>query len=347
MQVLGYAQNFAQWPAIGDSVINQIIDAIYLKKINDAVMDMGKSKFDLAEETEKDEYLQNQGIKDTSIMKSLGIFFVGVAIIVIAILIYVLCKKFPAKCGSVCNKIKTMIQKKLFYSGPLRYVIVSYLKLQNQFFNMLVIAMLSGAAFYLTIAYGFLVVLLMVWPLWTLYFMIGNRKKLGKPKHLKKFGSLYAGIKTKSLKALAYNAVFAVRRFDLVLVNVFFTAGSPLSGIERSWYLQKILCFLIIQIMYLSYIHVTKPHEEGLFNVLEFVNEYALMAMAYLMINFTNIVALRDVKTNELIPSSERLNTTVEQLAILVIICIVVINFGIMVRLSVQKIILSCKRKKM
>jgi len=126
---------------------------------------------------------------------------------------------------------------------------------------MLIMALLSGAAFYLPIAYGFLVVLLMVWPLWTLYFMIGARKNLGKPKHLEKFGSLYAGIKTKGLKALAYNAVFAVRRFDLVLVNVFFTAGSPLSGIERTWYLQKILCFLIIQIMYLSYIHVTRPHE--------------------------------------------------------------------------------------
>lgn len=142
-------------------------------------MDMGKSKFDLADDTVKDEYLQQQGIKDNSIMKSLGIFFVGVAIILIAILIYVLCKKFPAKCGSICNKIKNLIQKKLFYSGPLRYVIVSYLKLQSQFFNMLCIALLSGAAFYLPIAYGFLVVLLIVWPLWTLYFMIGARKKLG------------------------------------------------------------------------------------------------------------------------------------------------------------------------
>ena len=81
--------------------------------------------------------------------------------------------------------------------------------------------------------------------------------------------------------------------------------------------------------------------------MLEFVNEYALMGMAYLMINFTTIVAIRDSKTNELLPSSERLNTTVERLAILMIICITVINFGIMVRLSVQKIILSCKRKKM
>ena len=77
--------------------------------------------------------------------------------------------------------------------------------------------------------------------------------------------------------------------------------------------------------------------------MLEFVNEYALMGMAYLMINFTTVVALRDAKTNELVPSSELLNVRVEQLAILVIIFIVVINFGIMVRLSVQKIFLSCK----
>ena len=109
---------------------------------------------------------------------------------------------------------------------------------------------------------------------------------------------------TEKLTALTYNAVYAVRRLDIILMNIFFTAGSPLSGLERSWYMQKILCFLCIQIGYLSYIHTVKPHTENLFNSLEFVNEYALMALAYLMINFTTVVAYRDPITNEIVPKS-------------------------------------------
>lgn len=200
---------------------------------------------------------------------------------------------------------------------------------------------------HMTIVYGVLIFFLMMWPLWTLYFLIRDRKKLGKPAHKAKFGSLYSGHRTKSFKALMYNAVFAVRRFDLVLINVYFTAGSPLSGVERSWYLQKILSFLVIQIAYLSYIHITKPHEESIFNTLEFVNEYALMALAYLMINFTTLVSLRDAESGDVIPSSERLNLIVEYLAIGVIAFIVVVNFSIMVRLSFKKITTSCKKKKM
>ena len=148
------------------------------------------------------------------------------------------------------------------------------------------------------------------------------------------------------MRALAYNAVFAVRRFNIVLVNMFFTAGSPLSGFDRSWYLQKIISFLIIQIFYISYIHITLPHKDNFFNMLEFVNEYALMMLAYLMINFTTIVSIRDSATGLLIPSSEKLNGFIEYLAIFIIASITVINFAVMVNLSVRKTILSCKRKE-
>ncbi len=81
--------------------------------------------------------------------------------------------------------------------------------------------------------------------------------------------------------------------------------------------------------------------------MLEFVNEYGLMLLAYLMINFTTIVAVRDAVTNELIPSDTGLNMAVEYLAIFVIAAITVINFAVMVNLSVRKICLSCKKKKL
>jgi hypothetical protein len=103
----------------------------------------------------------------------------------------------------------------------------------------------------------------------------------------------------------------------------------------------------MVQMFYLSYIHLTRPHEEQIFNALEFTNEYAMLCLSYLMINFTTIVALRDAKTNELIPSSPNLNKTVEYLAIFLITLITVINFSMMVTISTRKIKLSCKKKKM
>ncbi len=148
------------------------------------------------------------------------------------------------------------------------------------------------------------------------------------------------------MTALTYNAVFAVRRFDIIMMNIFFTAGSPLSDFYRSWYLQKILCFLCIQIGYLSYIHSVKPHSESLFNTLEFVNEYALMALAYLLINFTTIVAHRDPITHEIVPKSESFNSKVEYGAIGIVAFIVGVNFGIMIRITAVKMMLACKKKK-
>ena len=48
MQVLAYSRVFTKWPALGKGVITYIIDAIYLKKINEAIMDYGKTEFEVA-----------------------------------------------------------------------------------------------------------------------------------------------------------------------------------------------------------------------------------------------------------------------------------------------------------
>ena len=43
------------WPALVDSVITYIIDAIYLEKVNNAIMDFGKTEFAVAKDTTKNE----------------------------------------------------------------------------------------------------------------------------------------------------------------------------------------------------------------------------------------------------------------------------------------------------
>ncbi len=105
-------------------------------------------------------------------MKTLGVFFIGIVCIIIGVLVYVLIKKCPGKFDSMMAKFRAIIEKKLFYSGLIRYVIVSYIKLQNQFFNMFCLALVSGAATYLSAAYGFVIGCLLIYPLWTLYLLI-------------------------------------------------------------------------------------------------------------------------------------------------------------------------------
>ena len=104
-----------------------------------------------------------------------------------------------------------------------------------------------------------------------------------------RFGRIYLGIRVESLSALIYNAVFAVRRYQIVFVSVFFTAESPLSGFDREHHLEKILGFLSLQTVYLTYLHRVKPHDDPAFNRLELVNEYASCAFGYTMLLFCGI----------------------------------------------------------
>ena len=68
------------------------------------------------------------GVQDSSITKSLGLFFVVILGLLFLVLIY-FCVKSSKKETSIAYKIKVKLEKKLFYSSFLRYMIVSNLKL--------------------------------------------------------------------------------------------------------------------------------------------------------------------------------------------------------------------------
>ena len=68
-----------------------------------------------------------------------------------------------------------------------------------------------------------------------------------------------------------------------------FTTSSPILGCERNHYFVKIMLFLLMQIMYLVYIHTEHPHDDSSFNTLELVNEYAFLALGYVMLLFTGL----------------------------------------------------------
>jgi len=58
MQVIVLLRSFTAWPAIVDSVIGQVLDAITLDPIVEPIIDYGKSKFELADDITDDEYLR-------------------------------------------------------------------------------------------------------------------------------------------------------------------------------------------------------------------------------------------------------------------------------------------------
>ena len=120
--------------------------------------------------------------------------------------------------------------------------------------------------------YLVLIALLILWPLWTIKFLFSNQDKLKDPNFRRKHHSLYDGIKTHTLLALLFQAVFTVIRFDLVLMNLVLSADSPFTKAKESIYLLKIFCLMGIVILYLCYIHISWPHDEPVYNVLEFFN---------------------------------------------------------------------------
>ena len=99
-------------------------------------------------------------------------------LILVALLVYLVCKFCQRKCGKFWAMLKVFIEKKLFYSSPIRYIIISYIKLLNQFLNFLCLAIVVTGSWFEGTVSVFFVVGLMIWPLWTLYFQIKNHDKL-------------------------------------------------------------------------------------------------------------------------------------------------------------------------
>ena len=168
--------------------------------------------------------MKQMGVQDSALMKSLGVLAIVLAVLFSLIIVYLLVKLMKN-----CTRIREALEKKLFYSSFLRYMIVSNLKLTYTNFAFL----LSSYSFATTMegakttAYMIALAGICVWPFFIVIFMIKNQHKLEDPQFARKWDALYAGFQTDKLISLFYNAVFCLRRFDIVLVNMIFSPGFP------------------------------------------------------------------------------------------------------------------------
>lgn len=65
-------------------------------------------------------------------------------------------------------------------------------------------------------------VVLMIWPVFIIFFVYKNKLNLEEKKFLEKFNSMYLGNKTTKVSTACYHAVFCVRRLCIALTYIAF-----------------------------------------------------------------------------------------------------------------------------
>lgn len=76
------------------------------------IMNFGMSQYEAAKSATKDEFKRQQGIEDDSVMKALGVFFIGIVFILLILGCYFCMRscKGTGKCGQLGAKLRTMLR---------------------------------------------------------------------------------------------------------------------------------------------------------------------------------------------------------------------------------------------
>ena len=98
----------------------------------------------------------------------------------------------------------------------------------------------------MVIAYCMINLFFLLWPIWTVLFLFKNYPNLEDRDFNRRYHVLYDDLRSKSFGALAYQSVFAIRRWDIILVNHLLTKDSPLYHFERSHYYEKVVIYLVV-----------------------------------------------------------------------------------------------------
>ena len=90
VQVLAFMRFYTRWPALMTSILLWMENGVTLKPVTDKVFDIGKSKFELANQTLSDEGLLEVGITDPDLVRGLGVFSIVLILNLLGVAIYFL-----------------------------------------------------------------------------------------------------------------------------------------------------------------------------------------------------------------------------------------------------------------
>ena len=226
IQVLVYLRYFATWSGTMNFIFDQMNNAVTLKPITDPILELGQFKFAKVNDTVTDEGLKNFGIEDNNVLKNLGLFGLVMAVMLLGILACAILRMMSKSGNKHIQMVMEKIERKLFYNGLYRYLIISNLKLIVTLFGFL-IATWSFETYTLGIATGALMIgmiAILAWPVFIIFFLERHYSELEEPSFKKKHETIYQGIKTYSKNAIIYYGVFSIRRFYIVLINVSFSS---------------------------------------------------------------------------------------------------------------------------
>ena len=184
MQVVAFLRLISNNPANLKLVFDSVYDAVTLKPIKIVIFEYGEGKFDLAKQKVNDDTLIEMDIRKDSIIWSLGIFFIVLILLIMTLFFYYVIRLLRKRVGKF-QVVEKYLEKKLFYSSIIRYLITSNLKLGFTCFFFLVYVGTEfkdwRSATNSTVNLIILTILL-IWPLYMTLFLLSNRKLLDSEK---------------------------------------------------------------------------------------------------------------------------------------------------------------------
>ena len=117
-------------------------------------------------------------------------------------------------------------------------------------------------------------------PVGILIFIFSTRGTLADKDMEARFGSLYEGLKVKSVIHLMSSFLFVFRRLLLVLTAL----------VLQNYPAFQVMTFILLSQLSLSYLVFFKPYQDSLTNMNEIFNEVCVMLSAYQLFVFTDYV---------------------------------------------------------
>ena len=179
---------------------------------------------------------------DKNLLKSLAIYGFTALLIILALVLFLVCKLCPSKMLSLVRKIRDDFRKKLFFNGLIRFLIESNLELtySSVFYLSMYGSFSSIDDVMSTVSQILTLVMLVFWIFASFYKLVYARERLEHPSFVAKYGSLVIGFKTDYIKQFVYISCFSLRRLCLVLCLIYYKDNKY----------RQILVFLLIYSFY-------------------------------------------------------------------------------------------------